>query len=98
MTYAHTTITGVEPLAGHWLRLSFADGAVHEVDLASLLAQGGVFARIRDERAVFEAVCVEPEFGTVTWPGDVDLDPDVLRGDQEPASGVALPRRIIQPA
>jgi len=43
-------------------------------------------------------VRVEPEFGTIAWPGDVDLDPDVLRGDYEPASGISLPRRIVQPA
>jgi len=98
MTNARTTIMQVEPLSGHWLRLSFGDGAVHEVDLAGLLAAGGVFAPVRDDRATFEAVRVEPEFGTIAWPGDVDLDPDVLRGDYEPASGVRLPRRIVQPA
>jgi hypothetical protein len=41
---------------------------------------------------------VNAEFGTIEWPGDIDLDPDVLRGDQPPASGPALPRRVIQPA
>lgn len=95
---ARTTITDVEPLAERWVRVTFGDGAVHDVDLAGLLAVGGVFASIRDERQVFEAVSVDPEFGTITWPGDVDLDPDVLRGDQLPASGRALPRRVIQPA
>ena len=33
-------------------------GAVHEIDLAPMLAAGGVFAPIRDDRAVFEAVSV----------------------------------------
>lgn len=98
MTNARTTITQVEPLSGHWLRLSFADGAVHEVDLTGVLAVGGVFAPVCDDRATFEAVRVEPEFGTIEWPGDMDLDPDVLRGDYEPASGISLPRRIVQPA
>jgi hypothetical protein len=98
MTASRTTITKVEPLAERWVRLTFGDGAVHEVDLAGLLAVGGVFASIRDQREVFEAVAVDHEFGTIAWPGDVDLDPDVLRGDQSPASGRALPRRVIQPA
>ncbi|MGO9977399.1 MAG: DUF2442 domain-containing protein [Solirubrobacteraceae bacterium] len=98
MTNSTTTIAQVEPLKGRWIWLSFADGAVHEVDLAHLLAAGGVFATIRDDRAVFEAVRVDPEFGTIEWPGGVDLDPDVLRGDQRPASGVDLPRRVVQPA
>jgi len=98
MNPSRTTISQVEPLAERWLRLTFGDGAVHEVDLARLLQAGGVFASIRDDREVFEAVAVDREFGTVVWPGDVDLDPDVLRGDHPPASGGALPRRVVQPA
>lgn len=98
MTSARTTITHVEPLSGRWLRLTFGDGAVHEVDLTRLLAVGRVFAAIRDDQTTFEAVRVDPEFGTLAWPGDVDLDPDVLRGDYEPASGAPIPRRIVQPA
>jgi hypothetical protein len=93
-----TTVTRVEPLSGHWVRVSFGDGAVHEVDLSGLLAAGGVFTAIRDDRATFEAVAVNPEFGTIEWPGEVDLDPDVLRGDQKPASGAEVPRRVVQPA
>jgi hypothetical protein len=98
MTSPRTTVTRVEPLSGHWVRLSFGDGAVHEVDLSTLLAAGGVFVPIRDDRATFEAVSVNAEFGTIEWPGEVDLDPDVLRGDQRPASGAEMPRRVVQPA
>lgn len=93
-----TTIASVKPLEGHRVRLAFADGAVHEVDLAAVLARGGVFAPIHDDRATFEAVYVDHQFGTIAWPGDVDLDADVLRGDELPASGAVLPRRIVQPA
>jgi Protein of unknown function (DUF2442) len=95
---SQTKVTAVEPLAERWLRVTFADGAIHEVDLGPLLAVGGAFAPIRDEPSVFEAVSVDAEFGTVVWPGGIDLDPDVLRGEQEPASGVKIPRRVIQPA
>jgi hypothetical protein len=98
MTATRTTITNVEPLAERWVRLSFADGAVHEVDLSGLLQAGGPLAPIRDDRAAFEAVAVDPESGTIAWPGNVDLDPDVLRGDQPPASAPPPPRRVIQPA
>jgi len=55
-------------------------------------------ASIRDDRELFETVAVNREFGTIEWPGNIDLDPDVLRGDQVPAAGPALPRRVIQPA
>ena len=98
MNPSRSRIVKAEPLVERWLRLTFADGAVHEVDLAAVLQTGGVFAAMRDDRAVFESVVVDPEFGTVGWPGGVDLDPDVLRGDQSPASGAALPRRVVQPA
>ena len=38
---------------------------------------GGVFERLRDPEE-FAKVRVQHEFGTVEWPGDVDLDPDGL--------------------
>ncbi len=98
MNASRTTITKVEPLAERWIRLTFADGAVHEVDLSGLLEAGGVFAPIRDDRTIFEAVAVDEQFGTIVWPGDVDIDPDVLRGDQPPASAPPPTRRVIQPA
>ena len=93
-----TTVTAVVPLDGYCLRVSFADGAVHELDLKGLLGQGGVFSRVRDDRALFEAVTVDAATATVAWPGDIDLDPVVLRGDHEPASGVPLARLVVQPA
>lgn len=88
------TITAAEPLDGHRLRLTFADGEIHEVDLRAVLAGGGVFTPIFKDRAIFEAVRVD-EFGTIAWPGDIDLDPIVLRGDEEPGSGAAISRRIV---
>ena len=96
MNASRTTIVHVEPLAERWLRLSFGDGAVHEVDLAETFRAGGVFAAIRDHDDIFGAVAVDQEFGVIVWPGDVDLDPDVLRGDRPSATGRPLPRRIIQ--
>jgi hypothetical protein len=98
MTATRTTVTHVEPLSGRWIRLTFADGAVHEVDLGAVFEAGGAFASIRDSDDIFQEVAVDPEFGTVAWPDGVDLDPDVLRGDQSPAGGQSLPRRVIQTA
>jgi len=97
MTDQRRTVTHVEPLEAHWIRVRFADGGIHEVDLAPLLALGGAFAATREDRVTFESVRVDPEFARVGWPGGIDLDPDVLRGDVPPASGVELPRRIVQP-
>ena len=98
MTALRTTVTSVEPIEGRWLRLTFADGAVHEVDLTDVLRTGGVFSAIRDDDELFRAVAIDDGYGTITWPGEIDLDPDVLRGDEQPASGTVPPCRVTQPA
>jgi hypothetical protein len=89
-------ITRVEPRHERWVRLWFSDGAVKDVNLAGLLARGGVFTTIRDDRAVFEAVRVNPESQTIEWPGEIDLDPGVLYGRADPASGITLARQNIR--
>jgi hypothetical protein len=86
----------VQPLEGHWIRLTFSNGAVKNVDVAGLLEAGGVFTPIRESRELFEQIRVNPERQTVEWPGEVDLDPDVLYGRYEPASGVPIERRIVR--
>lgn len=90
------TIVAVRTLHDHWLRLWFADGAIVDVDAGPIVERGGVFAPIGSNRAVFEQVHVR--HGTIAWPGDVDLCPDVLYGHGEPASGVRFERRIVRPA
>ena len=47
-------------------------------------------------REVFEQVAVNPESGTVERPGDVDLDPELLYGRYEPASGHRIERRTVR--
>lgn len=89
-------VTDVVPLEGLWIRLTFSDGAVKEIDLSELLAAGGVFAPIYERREIFEQVAVNPESGTVEWPGEVDLDPEVLYGRYEPASGHPIERRTLR--
>lgn len=91
-------ITSVKPLQERWVRLGFSDGAITDVDLAPVLQRGGVFAQIRDDRAAFEQVRVDPETGTIAWPGEIDLDAAVLYGLYEPADGTRLERRVVQPA
>lgn len=83
-------IKDVEPLAGHRLRLTLTDGTVRERDVSALLA-GPVFERIRNDPSVFSQVRVER--GTVTWPGDVDLCPDVLIWNGPPPRDAGLQTR-----
>ena len=89
-------ITHVEPRDGHWIKVTFTDGAVKEIDLGELLSAGGIFAPIYERREVFEQVRVNSETQTVEWPGEVDLDPEVLYGRYEPASGHRIERRTIR--
>jgi hypothetical protein len=42
-------IDRVEPREGFWVRISFSDGAVKDVDVANVLARGGVFAAIQSQ-------------------------------------------------
>ncbi len=62
-------------LSDHRLRLTLTNGDVVERDIEAVL-WGPVFEPLRGDQARFRAVSVRA--GTVTWPGDLDLDPDVL--------------------
>ena len=73
----------VEVVGGRVLRVAFSDGLVRELDFAS--CREGLFASLGDDE-VFEAVAVDPVAGTVSFPGGIDLDPDVLHGDAVAAS------------
>lgn len=60
----------------HTVRIVFADGEVRDVDITPLL-DTPAFSALRDPR-MFGQVKVDEQTGTITWPGDVDLDPDVI--------------------
>ena len=70
-------IVEVKPLEGHKVHLRFEDGAEGVVDIAREVGFKGVLGALRN-LAFFRQVRVLPEFGTICWPNDVDLDPDVL--------------------
>ena len=69
-------IVAVIPRPAHTGRIVFADGEVRDVDITPLL-DTPAFSPLR-ETAIFEQVKVDEDTGTITWPGDVDLDPDVI--------------------
>lgn len=66
----------VRALAPYRIWVRFSDDVEGTVDLAHLAGKG-VF-RAWDAPGAFEKVFVSPESGTVAWPGEIDLDPDVL--------------------
>ena len=89
------TVKTAVPLDPYVVRVVFADGEVRDVDIEPLLV-GPIFAALRDPD-VFAQVEVDEFAETVVWPNGADLDPDVLYGAAEPASGpaprVSIPNR-----
>lgn len=71
------TVVAVRALEPFQVWLRFADHTEGVADLADLFARGGVFAPLRDAEQ-FARVRLVPSFGTIEWPGGVDLDPDSL--------------------
>jgi hypothetical protein len=78
----------VKHLGAFRLRLTFSDGLVRELDFDGFFERGGVFEPLRD-LSTFTQVTVDPVAGTIRWPNGVDLDPDVLHGDERPVAGSA---------
>lgn len=77
-------VTAVQCLEGHLLRLRFEDGAVRFFDMTPWLSRKP-YCRLRDS-AVFNQARVE--YGTIVWPGEIDIDPETLRnGSRSAPSG-----------
>ena len=76
-------ISGVAPLDGFKVRLTFTDGTVKEVDLEPYL-KGPVFEPLLDP-VRFREMSVDAELGTIVWPNGADICPDVLYHGRTPA-------------
>ncbi|KPL59207.1 DUF2442 domain-containing protein [Rossellomorea vietnamensis] len=70
-------INKVDPIPGMdgWLLIDFTDGSKKFVDIKPHME--GVLEQLKD-REFFGKVFVDNELKTVTWPGELDLDPDQL--------------------
>ena len=83
-------IETVQPLTGYRLKVRFDDGleGVYPVEPER---RGGVFLKLLDAK-IFNAVTINPDFGSVEWPGGVDLCPEAMhRTLSGVASGAELP-------
>lgn len=78
-------VTDVDHLGGRTLRVTFSDGLVRELDFVGVLP--GVLSTIDDDE-VFAGAAVDSVAGTICWPSGIDLDADVLHGDQPSASAI----------
>jgi hypothetical protein len=82
-------VVEVRPLGGYRLFIRFDDGVQGEVDVASFVRFDGVFEPLRDLARFAEAFV---DLGTVCWPDDLDLAPEVLYEKVgSPALGLADP-------
>lgn len=70
-------IVAVRALEPYKLWLRFSDRSEGVVDLRERMAFEGVLEQILDPE-VFGAVHLLRRWGTIGWPGDIDLDPLVL--------------------
>jgi len=70
-------ITEVELRGGTRLHLRFDDGSAGEVDIAEVIPFEGVFAALGNSD-IFEQVRLDADWGTICWPGDLDLAPEPL--------------------
>ena len=70
------TLKAAEYVESYRLRLTFSDGKVGDIDLASEL-WGEVFEPLKDLE-LFKSFKVDQELGTVVWPNGADFAPEFL--------------------
>lgn len=78
-------VIAVEPVLDRWLRLTFAAGdpaypIVRQYDVDPWLSKG-VFRALRDPLLFRQAFI---QYGTVCWPGNLDIDPESLWSQSVP--------------
>jgi hypothetical protein len=89
-------ISTVRPLEGRLVQLTLTDGSVVQRDLSALLDGVGVFERISIDDAAFREVYVD--YGTLAWPGEVDIAPETLIWDgPDPKDEERRPERFLRP-
>jgi len=70
-------ITAVKPLDNYCLHIVFEDDIEGTVNIREIVEFTGIFSPL-ENLDYFSRVSVNPELGTICWPNDADLDPDVL--------------------
>lgn len=88
-------VVGVAVTRPHVMRLLFDDGVIRDVQFAPSDDHGPMVLPLNDPD-YFARVTVDPELRTVVWPNGLDLAPEVLHGDHEPANPIGF--RDITPA
>lgn len=76
MSHAIYRVEHFEIVGPYTLALRFNDGTEQRINFRPVL-EGQVFGPLQD-LAVFNAVGLDEEVGTLTWPNGADFDPETL--------------------
>jgi hypothetical protein len=76
VTHAIHRVEGFEIVDPYTLALRFEDGTHQRIDFRPVL-EGELFGPLRDPN-VFNAVSLDKDVGTLTWPNGADFDPTTL--------------------
>ena len=76
MTHAIHRVTRFEIVGPHILNVAFDDATEQRIDFRPVL-KGVLFGPLQD-LAFFNAVALDTEAGTLTWPNGADFDPATL--------------------
>ncbi|MFZ4616675.1 MAG: DUF2442 domain-containing protein [Rectinemataceae bacterium] len=80
-------VLSVQPLSGFRLALEFENGEKRIFDMLPLMEKRP-FDRLKDVRLFSRA---RIDYGTVVWPGNIDIAPETLYMESTPAaSGLVL--------
>ena len=84
-------VVQIEVIHDYVVRFTFSDGTVRDIDLERFL-HGGIFEQVRDP-AFFRRARVA--YGTIAWPNEADLDPNVLYYNLKTAREEAAEQDVV---
>jgi hypothetical protein len=91
MTHAIHRVTRFDIVGPHTLEVGFGDGTEQRINFRPVL-QGVMFGPLQD-LTTFNAVVLDPEAGTLTWPNGADFDPATLHDWPDVCSELAARAR-----
>ena len=90
ITHAIHRVSRFDIVGSYTLAVAFTDGTEQQINFRPVL-HGTVFGPLQD-LATFNAVTLDQEIGTLTWPNGADVDPATL--DDWPAVCDGSPRGL----
>ena len=76
MSHAIHRVTRFDIVGPYTIKVGFEDSTDQEINFRPVL-HGPIFGPLQ-ELSVFDAVVLDPEVGTLTWPNGADFDPATL--------------------